>query len=306
MQPARRTTPYVTSSLRLAGVLAAASLACILSAADPVRAAKPEVAYCQVQPVRDVAYFRGPGSDPVRHKLDLYLPKGEKDFPVVLFVHGGAWLRGDKSFLGVYEAVGTFLARQGIGAAVINYRLSPAVRHPEHIRDVARAFAWTYKHIAEYGGRPDRLFVCGHSAGGHLVALLATDPSWLKAEGLTTADIRGVIGISGVYDLTQLPERFASRVFGAGAAVLSTASPTRQARAGLPPFLLLYADKDFPGCGKEPAEAFAKALREKGTKVTTREMTGSSHYKMVLGTVIPGDPESEAILAFITSVVGTP
>ncbi len=306
MQPARRTILHPSPSLRLPGALAASSLVLILAAATPARAAKPEVAYCQVQPVRDVPYFRGPESDPVRHKLDLYLPKGEKDFPVVFFVHGGAWFRGDKSFLGVYQALGTFLARQGIGAVVINYRLSPAVRHPEHIRDVARAFAWTYKHIAEYGGRPDRLFVCGHSAGGHLVALLATDPSWLKAEGLTTTDIRGVIGISGVYDLTGLPERFAARVFGAGGDVLSAASPTRLARAGLPPFLLLYADKDFPGCGKEPAEAFAKALRAKGTKVATRQMTGSSHYKMVLSTVIPGDPESEAILAFIASLSGAP
>src|SRR5205823_5671892 len=106
----------------------------------------------------------------------------------VFFVHGGAWRNGDKSgILGVYSALGRFLVRHGLGAVIINYRLSPAVRHPAHVQDVAKAFAWTHKNIARYGGRPDQIFLCGHSAGGHLVALLATDPTYLKAEGLTPA-----------------------------------------------------------------------------------------------------------------------
>src|SRR5947209_5431295 len=66
---------------------------------------------------------------------------------------------------------------------------------------VARAFAWTQKHAAEYGGRPDQIFACGHSAGGHLVSLLATDESYLKAEGLSAKDIKGVISVSGVYQV---------------------------------------------------------------------------------------------------------
>jgi acetyl esterase/lipase len=303
-----RERPAVSSRLLAFRWLKAGLVACGLAwslgaLATPACAAGSLYA---VRPVRDLAYFDGVGADPIRHKLDLYLPKGEKDFPVVVFVHGGAWARGDKGFLGVYEAFGTFLARHGIGAVVINYRLSPAVQHPEHIRDVARAFAWVYKHIASYGGSPDRIILCGHSAGGHLAALLVTDPAWLKAEGLNPGQIRGVISISGVYDLADLPPRFVSRTFGPGTEILTTASPGRQARAGLPPFLLLYADHDLPGCDKKPAEAFAKALREKGTKAEAREISGSNHYKMILSTLVEDNPECQAILSFIATHTGTP
>src|SRR5262245_48874078 len=92
-----------------------------------------------VKDVKDVTYSSAPGHDPVKHKLDLYLPDGLKDYPVVLFVHGGAWVRGDKNYLGVYRALGRSLARRGVGVAVTNYRLSPKVKHPEHVKDVARA-----------------------------------------------------------------------------------------------------------------------------------------------------------------------
>src|SRR5207237_6481418 len=138
-------------------------------------------------------------ADSFRNRLDLYLPKGKKDFPVVFLVHGGAWMLGDNRCCGLYSSVGEFLASQGIGVVLPNYRLSPAVKHPEHVKDVARAFAWARAHIADHGGRPDRLFVAGHSAGGHLVALLATDETYLRAEGLQAADVRGVVAFSGVY-----------------------------------------------------------------------------------------------------------
>src|SRR5262245_37016196 len=190
---------------RTAGAWAAASLVLGWAVAaaragdtpppEAAAAAKAPAPAYEVRWVRDVAYYDGPDADPAKHKLDLFLPKGPKDFPVVVFVHGGAWHRGDKSFLGVYSSLGAFLARHGVGAAVVNYRLSPAVRHPEHAHDVARAVAWVHGNVARYGGRPDELFLCGHSAGGHLVALLATDPSYLKAEGVKPGAVRGVIAL---------------------------------------------------------------------------------------------------------------
>src|SRR5262249_23495909 len=127
------------------------------------------------------------------------IPKGKSGYPVVVLVHGGAWMMGDNRCCGLYSSVGKFLASRGVGAVLPNYRLSPGVRHPEHVKDIARAVAWTRAHIAEYGGRPDRLFLAGHSAGAHLVSLLATDETYLNAEGLRIADIKGVIAVSGVY-----------------------------------------------------------------------------------------------------------
>src|SRR5262245_54947552 len=86
-----------------------------------------------VASVLGLAYHEGDGADPVRHKLDLYLPKGVKDFPVLFFVHGGAWRSGTKE---LYGPLGRVFSRNGIGTVVINYRLSPAVQHPAHVQDV--------------------------------------------------------------------------------------------------------------------------------------------------------------------------
>ncbi|MBM4068972.1 MAG: alpha/beta hydrolase [Planctomycetes bacterium] len=156
---------------------------------------------CEVHKIGEIPYCDGPRLQAHRHTLDLYLPKGRRDFPVVFLVHGGAWVYGDNRCCGLYSSVGEFLARHGIGAVLPNYRLSPLVKHPEHIKDVARAFAWTRHNIGKYGGAVDQLFLAGHSAGGHLVALLATDECYLRDEGLKTDDIRGVIAVSGVYNI---------------------------------------------------------------------------------------------------------
>src|SRR5262249_5248660 len=149
------------------------------------------------------SYYDGEDADKNKHKLDLYLPKGKKDFPIMFFVHGGAWVSGDRNYFGIYSSIGQAFARNGIGAVVISYRPSPKVQHPEHIKDVARAFAWTHKNIGKHGGNPDAILLCGHSAGGHLVALLATDEGYLRSEGLTLKAIKGAIPMSGVYLITD-------------------------------------------------------------------------------------------------------
>src|SRR5690349_15644431 len=117
----------------------------------------------EVQRVANVAYYEGPQADSVRHRLDMFMPKGMKDFPVVVLVHGGAWTMGDNRCCGLYSSVGQYLASQGIGAVLPNYRLTPGVKHPEHIKDLARAFAWTRNNIRDYGGRTDEIFLMGHS-----------------------------------------------------------------------------------------------------------------------------------------------
>jgi acetyl esterase/lipase len=258
---------------------------------------KPAAKTYEVKAVKDVAYYDGAGQHKAKHKLDLYLPTGTKDFPMLLFVHGGAWLHGDKGFgFGFYGALAKVYARQGIGVAVTNYRLSPAVKHPEHVKDVARAFAWLHKNAAKHGGDPARLFVCGHSAGGHLVSLLTTDESYLKEHKLTTKAIKGVIPISGVY---ALPEKLFAQVFGTDKELRKKASPITHARKGLPPFLILYADKDLPGCDKAPSELFCKALKDKGVAARTLEVKSSDHYRIIISAASGGSTVSAAILDFI-------
>ncbi len=127
---------------------------------------------------------------------------------MLVLVHGGAWAIGDNRCCGLYSSVGQFLASQGIGVVMPNYRLSPGVKHPEHARDVALATAWTHANIARHGGDPNRLYLAGHSAGGHLVALLAADERYLRTAGMKTTDVKGVIAISGVYNVPPGPMRF--------------------------------------------------------------------------------------------------
>src|SRR5437016_911758 len=223
-----------------------------LSAAEPA-SPDPKIlaAPFEVQVFRDLVYrdlSEGEDASKGKNKLDLYCPKGRKDFPVVFFVHGGAWRHGDKQYLGVYSSVAMCLARLGLGTVVTNYRLSPTVQHPEHIKDVARAFAWTCKNVGLYGGCPEEIFVCGHSAGGHLVALLATDERYLKAEGLDLGAIRGAIPISGVYDVASAEIGLFSTVFGKSPAIRKEASPLHHVCGREPPFLIIYAEKDFTTC----------------------------------------------------------
>src|SRR5438093_1573887 len=80
-----------------------------------------------------------------------------------------------------------------------------------NVEDVARAFAWTHKNIAKHGGDPANIFVCGHSAGGHLVSLLSTNPTYLRAHDLKISDIKGTIPLSGVFVL--LPNQVFKDIF---------------------------------------------------------------------------------------------
>ena len=273
-----------------------------------------------VRVVRDIAYRElQPGEDAKRgkNKLDLFLPTERKQYPVILFVHGGAWVHGDKQRT-LYRNLALSWARKGIGTVMVNYRLSPGVKHPEHVKDVATAFAWTYRHIAEYGGRPEQIFVCGHSAGGHLVSLLATDETYLKAEGLSQQSVRGVISICGVYrvhdliahagmlqaeetkDAKSLEARLTpiAAIFGGDLEVRRQASPISHVHPGLPPFLVLYAEHDLPRLA-EMAKEFDSLLQKNKCDASTKEIKGRNHVSIIFRIPRDGDPGGAAIADFI-------
>lgn len=247
----------------------------------------------EVDVVMGLAYDDRKTADEERHRLDLYLPHGQKDFPVLFFVHGGSWQKGSKN---LYSGLGRCFASQGIGTVVINYRLSPEVQHPAHIQDVARAFAWTQRNIAKYGGRADNIFACGHSAGGHLVALLATDPSYLQAAGLGIDNIRGVIGVSGVYDVPASPNL--EKVFTRDPEKCRQASPLAHVSNNHPPFLLLYADNDFTSFDRI-AKDFCARLQQCGCDAELIEMKSRNHFTIVIGLAAPTDGATQAILRFV-------
>jgi acetyl esterase/lipase len=310
-----------------------------LSADDKTRGQVKEFA---VRETMDLRYF--PGKD--RQTLDIFAPRGSASerFPVVLIVHGGTWMFGDKNFFGINRGVGRALARQGVVSVVINYRLSPLVKHPEHAKDVARAFAWTVKNIDRYGGDPDRVFLLGHSAGGHLAALVATDESYLASEELKLTSrqrkaLRGVISLSGVYRIPP-PEEFRgmidaivrsligepkvpslalmitpalraagrnanpfSLVFGTDRDVQMKASPLSHVHKGLPPFLLLVAQKEVPGLAKM-ADDFESALKSAGTTVSLHQIADTSHRTIIHRLHKPDDETTRLVMEFIEKYAG--
>jgi acetyl esterase/lipase len=302
---------------------------------------RPQRTY-DVEAVENVAYYDGPNADAKRHACDVFYPRGGEKCPVVVLVHGGVWMIGDKSCWGLYSEVGKFLARNGIVAVLPNYRLTPAVKHPEHVKDVARAVAWTRKNCGKYGGRADQLFIAGHSAGGHLVALLATDETYLMAEGLKRSDIRGVLAISGVYRIPEVNVRLDfkpenektgvlakvapvsdldinlplvmatsgdkttfdwkvspfSLVFGDDPKVRKEASPIEHVARGLPPFLILYADRELLTLAPM-AEEFGKALKDKDCEAEVRKIPRRTHHNIVFRATTLDDPVADAMLEFI-------
>jgi acetyl esterase/lipase len=256
----------------------------------------------QVRTVRDARYYQGADEHPRKHLLDLYLPVRSRGFPLLAFVHGGAWTQGDKdAFGGAYGRMAKSLVVENVAVAVINYRLTPEVQHPEHARDVARAAAWLHRHAGEYGWAPDRVFLIGHSAGAHLSALVAVDGAFLKEQGLTPRVIRGVVGISGVYDLTLtgVTGRFLYEpVFGSRTSTLRSASPALSVTSKTCPFLLLYAENDYPTLRLQTLR-FERALRDHGAQAASRRIRGRDHIDIVTGLARPADPVRAAILDFV-------
>lgn len=238
----------------------------------------------------------------------------------MVFVHGGGWVVGNnRGFCPGLSGneFGRFFASRGIVAAFPNYRLSPKVKHPQHVIDVARAIGWVRRNIVKYGGDTDRIFLMGHSAGGHLVSLVTCDPQFLSAEGLTPGMIKGVIPVSGVFNLTidlgehagpednrpvTGPAAFFTQVFGTERSAHRAASPLRHVRPNLPPFLIAYADRDMLTLAGQ-GEQFQEALVERGDSARKLLMNDRTHISILRNVVKPGDPLGEAILSFVSTGV---
>ena len=269
--------------------LALAALVLLAAAADLRAAPRVEL---------DIPYAFGDRTALRRQSLDLYLPSvvAPDSCPpatlvhpckaarpsLVVFIHGGFWKESDDRY-GIGPRLAQVLAGEGAAVALVRYRLSPVVRHPIHIRDVAAALAHLKRSAPQYGYDASRLYLIGHSAGATIAASLALDPAHLKEVGMQPSDFAGVVLLSGIYDLGSSGPLAAERqrvvepVFGAEAAVLRAASPVTQARRG-PPFLVLSAADDLPGFASD-ARRFVRALRAAGHSQTQELIVpGQDHF----------------------------
>lgn len=232
---------------------------------------------------RDLVYCDGAELDPARHVLDLYLPS-EKNWmegrPLLIWLHGGGWVMGSKDdMLGAYGRYCRRLAERGIAAANVSYRLSPQVTHPEHVEDVARAVAWLVERAGRFGFDAQHIFISGHSAGGHLAALVATDDRYLRTAGLSGDEIIGVLPSSGVFDLRDLfdgPVRY-GRAFHRASA--PAASPLLHIDGHEPPFLLFT--ESFGAFLRGQTAAMAQRLADAGVGTRVVELEDTNHITML-------------------------
>ena len=181
--------------------------------------------------------------------LDVYQPETGSGHPVVIYVYGGSWHSGNKE---LYAPAAQRLVPEGLVFVVPDYTLYPAAGFPRQTQEIAAAIAWTFEHIAEYGGDPRRVVLAAQSAGAQVAALAMLDPQRLAAYNHSASELRGFIGISGVYDFRALLAHFDAQpnarkmmlsVLG-GAANAGPASPITFVTPQAPPSLLIHGDKD--------------------------------------------------------------
>lgn len=153
--------------------------------------------------------------DDSTQRLNLFIPKVEKEFPLLIWIGGGAWSYVNRH---VETDMAKQFAKRGIAFAAVGHRLSSATwrdtsmndgnQHPKHIEDIASAVKWLYENAENYGYDNNQIFIGGFSSGAHLSALLVLDTTYLQNVGLSKDIIRGVIPISGVYDIVNYYEVF--------------------------------------------------------------------------------------------------
>ncbi len=216
----------------------------------------------------EVAY----GDDP-HQRISLYLAP-EPGGGLLAFIHGGNWTSGYREWMAFMAPAFT---DAGVTFASIGYRLAPEHLFPAGFDDCCTAMAWLYGAALDHGADPGRLFVGGHSAGGHYAALMAVRRDWGHSRGLPATAIRGCLPISGVFTFTGesgLPTR--PRFLGPRDDDLA-ASPIHSIQGPAPPFLIAYGDKDSPYLITQAA-AFEAALRDRDADVERLVLRGCDHF----------------------------
>lgn len=242
----------------------------------------------QVIATKDVDYIDDAAYADDKDLLDIYMPQGRKNVPVIVYLHGGALLMGDKSW---GADIGKKVAEAGIGLVSVNYRLSPAVEHPKHVNDAAAATAWVFKNIAKYGGDPQKIYVGGHSAGAYLAALLAIDPSHLLPYNIGNAELNGTVLISPFLYVEETAkdriklDSIYQTIWGNDPQAWRQASVSPHIGPRRNNIMLIYADGD-DNWRKEQIERFAAAMTSAGNRrVFTKEVPNRTHTTLL--TAIP-------------------
>ncbi len=228
-----------------------------------------------------------PFSDRSDVTLDLYAQPDGSGYPVLIFVHGGGWNSYDKE---LFTPVAMQLLPQKMVVVIPDYTLYPDAKYQQMAREVADATAWVLANIEAYGGDPQRVYLSGHSAGAHLSGLVSYDPRWLAETGRSKDEIRGWIGLSGVYDTARhaahreslgLDSPIMTAVMH-GPEGFAAASPETYAGLGGPPAWLVHGDADETVPITE-SEGMSTALRAAGVEAEFIVYPGAGHSDFLFG-----------------------
>jgi acetyl esterase/lipase len=240
------------------------------------------------------------GADPLQ-RYDVYLPAKPDHAPVILMVHGGAWRTGDKSNSQVVQNKVRRWAPRGVIVVSINYRLLPGTGVAQQARDVAAALASAQARAASWGGDPRKFVLMGHSAGAHLVALLAAAPAQALSGGAMPW-LGSVALDSAAMDVTSLMQQrhfpLYDKAFGADPAYWTAVSPVAQLKAGGPPLLAVCSSRRREAC----PQAQGYATRAAALGLRAQVLPQDKSHREINETLGQPGPYTDAVEAFLSSL----
>lgn len=241
------------------------------------------VLFAGVKVAKDINYT---DKNDESRQLNVYYPKDigvKKD--VIIFIHGGSWSSGKKD---TYWWIGRNMARKGVVTVNINYGLAPQNQYGQMADDCADAVKWVKNHIADYGGSPERIFLMGHSAGGHLAELINADPGYFKKAGIANP-VKGVIlddpfGLD-MKEYMTIAEKDNSyydflRTFTKDPAIWEKGSPLHYVQHSRNPHLIFYGEKTYPAIQMQ-SERITKIFKTEKVPVTLKIIKGKKHVGMI-------------------------
>lgn len=239
---------------------------------------------------KDISYYASPQDAYARERcvIDLYYPKNIKNYPVVVWFHGGGLTGGAKE---IPEA----LKNKGIAVIGVGYRLSPKVKVEQCLEDAAAAIAWTFRNLSKYGGSDKKIFVSGHSAGAYLTAMTVLDKKWLNKHNIDANKIAGAIPFSA-----QMITHFTARQekgIKEKQPTIDELAPLFHVRVDAPPFLLITGDRELEMLGRYEENAYMARMMKLVGHANTRlvEIGGYGHMM--------ADPAYPLLLAEIKRVL---
>ena len=207
----------------------------------------------------------------IRCELDIYYPKNKKDFPTIVWFHGGGLKQGNKY-------IADRLKNQEVAIISANYRFFPVVSTKQVISDAAAVVAWAFNNIKDYGGNEKLIFVSGHSAGGYLTSMVGLDKAWLAKYKIDSDKIAGLIPFSG-HAITHFTVREEMGIADRNKVIVDSMAPLYHIRENAPPYVIITGHRDSELLGRYEENAYmARMMKLTGHQNTIiYELDGYGH-----------------------------